>query len=121
MASTTEPTIKEFLTEILEICEANPDKINPVEGQREVCVYEDADGNHCLIGEWLDTKGMLGKAAAYGNEAAAGLLQLLGYSPRLAEVADNVQCWADTGRKPWGEVGSMIRLRCAEYLEEEMT
>ena len=45
-------TKAQFLEQILEICDKNPDNINP-QDTYERCVYEDLDGNHCLIGEWL--------------------------------------------------------------------
>lgn len=45
-------TKEQFLEQILEICDKNPDNVNP-QDTNEQCVYEDPDGNHCLIGEWL--------------------------------------------------------------------
>lgn len=43
-------TKEQFLEQILEICDKNPDNVNP-QDTNEQCVYEDPDGNHCLIGE----------------------------------------------------------------------
>ena len=47
-------TVKQFISEIRTIIEANPDKVNAfaeaANGVPGSCVYENQQGDHCIIG-----------------------------------------------------------------------
>ena len=50
-------TLEQFLSEIKAIIKSNPDATNPVGANG--CVYQTADGRHCVIGRWLLDLGLI--------------------------------------------------------------
>lgn len=102
-------TKEQFLEQILEICDKNPDKINPTDG-RNNCVYEDPKGNHCIIGEWLsihypeiiknmpvEEDGCKGKVSIEEmvTSTAFTVLDKYNFSPETSLLATRIQTYAD--------------------------
>ena len=123
-------TVKQFISEIRTIIEANPDKVNAfaeaANGVPGSCVYENQQGDHCIIGEWLssidlldslpwsgfeDGNGMkecisldpdVDEQYPYGLRAvsAYGVLLLAGFNREICDIASKVQNIADK-QVPW--------------------
>jgi len=117
-------TVKQFISEIRTIIEANPDKVNAFVRSTlgvETCVYENQQGEHCIIGEWLDSIGLLTSfqwiGLHYDNNTkdciylgpgvddrypdglrtltANGILSFAGFNGDVAELAGRIQTAAD--------------------------
>ncbi len=132
-------TVKQFISEIRTIIEANPDKVNAfaeaANGLPGSCVYENQQGDHCIIGEWLssidlldslpwsgfeDDNGMkecisldpdVDEQYPYGLRAvsAYGVLMFAGFNEGICDIASRVQNIAD-GEGPWKTILDYLKI-----------
>ncbi len=91
----SEYTLREFLEEITRIIEANPDKVNAtIDGI--VSMYDDGNGGHCIIGEFLSQNGLLAEFQEMcgnldPNFQAIHVLKWLGFDSTIAIMANEIQ------------------------------
>ncbi len=91
----SEYALREFLEEIIRIIEANPDKVNAtIDGI--VSMYDDGNGNHCIIGEFLSQNGLLAEFQEMcgnidPNFQAIHVLKWLGFDSTIAIMANEIQ------------------------------
>ena len=105
-------TVEQFIKEIRAIIEANPDNVNALNKDGSECVYEDAEGNNCVIGKFLHNVGLLEKLDIVdenGNRIgiskdgghewtkALDVLPALGFSDGVSGLAHTIQSRADSG------------------------
>ena len=118
-------TKEESLDQILEIIKENPDNVNP-RNSRKRCVYEDPDGNHCLIGKWfsiyypeildtfyLENNYKIGvTASGYILYGAYCVFRNLGFKDDVADFAGEIQGVVDLLKKPqsWKDLEKYLNL-----------
>lgn len=116
--ATTNPN--EFLTDLLVICEENPEKRNPTNNYGECSYLFDPDpererpeheADRCLIGTYLSLHGNVADDTLHDAEGcnAEEVLESLGYEHEVADLASRAQRIADKGSRKWGDVAKMIR------------
>lgn len=102
----SEYTLREFLEEITRIIEANPDKVNAtIDGI--VSMYDDGNGGHCIIGEFLSQNGLLVEfqemcGSVDPNFQAIHVLKWLGFDSSIAIMANEIQI-RSMAMCPWQE------------------
>lgn len=91
----SEYALREFLEEITRIIEANLDKVNAtIDGI--VSMYDDGNGVHCIIGEFLSQNGLLAEFQEMcgnldPNFQAIHVLKWLGFDSTIAIMANEIQ------------------------------
>ena len=79
-------TVKQFTSEIRTIIETNPDKVNAfaeaANGIPGSCVYENQQGDHCIIGEFLSSIDLLDSLPWSGFEDDNGMKECINISPK---------------------------------------
>ena len=106
------------------ICVELPDRLNPTtsdDGAAAICVYDNAKGEHCIVGELLYRNGLLTTEIIRANEtidnadAQLGMAQDILNRMRLWQSAADLGAvnppWTQlnqTNPIPWGKVPAMI-------------
>ena len=91
----SEYTLRKFLEDIIRIIEANPDKVNAtIDGIASM--YDDGNGDHCIIGEFLSQNGLLAEfqemcGSLDPNFQAIHVLKWLGFDSTIAIMANEIQ------------------------------
>lgn len=99
-----------MLEAVLRTCYTYPEKRNPVDGYGE-CVYDDGEGNHCLIGQMFVDFGL---RVPRSNISICFILEQDGVPFIVAEKAGQAQALADDengGLPTWAEVAETLRRR----------
>ena len=82
-------TVKQFIQEIRAIVEANPEKVNAfaeaANGVPGACVYENQQGDHCIIGEFLSSIDLLDSLPWSGFEDDNGMKECISLDPDVDE------------------------------------
>lgn len=113
MIKPEEYTLPQFLSEIKGIIKDNPDKVNAMDMCCWSCVYEDKEGKHCIIGEWLSVYYPEILASLEANDGcktrilidskievrALFVLEKFGFRTDVNKLAGFVQSEADTLKK----------------------
>lgn len=99
------------LEAVLKVCDTYPDKVNPMVDH--ACVYDDEQGNHCLIGQMLVDNGL---SLPKTNNTIRLVIEKTATVPwGVEEILSKAQRFADsTGNnkgklRTWGEVGAEVR------------
>lgn len=50
-------TLDVVRAQVLAVCDAHPDNVNPTD-DIGVCLYDDGDGRHCVVGQWRTLVGL---------------------------------------------------------------
>jgi hypothetical protein len=96
-------TPEAFRASLLEIARDNPRRKNAVSDDSS-CLYTDEDGRHCLIGEFLalhDPRALPKFGSRDNAQSADRVLEALGYSREVADLANSVQIEADGCHLTW--------------------
>jgi hypothetical protein len=110
--------LEETVDMVRKVIAAHPDAQNPLDmGDR--CVYNAPDGiRHCIVGQILAD---LGTPSSIENVSPAGVPEVEAqFEEESITFLSYVQCIADDGSKPWGELPPYIDLLCEIGPEEWM-
>lgn len=124
MATRKPFTLKYVKAWLIETAANNPDRLNARDGFSKVCVFRDADDNHCIAGQFLADHGLpmpsancniTGVAKDVGLTAVAtkSAIDLLGDAQSVADSGAHADDPAPSGsdyRLPWGRLPEKLQI-----------